>query len=61
MATLPPAAIADPYVETMPADNYAPNTNGLSFGEAAIARAENEAEQGGSGFVFDGTQWKPLR
>lgn len=61
MTAFPPAAIADPPVDTLPADNYTPITVGVAFGEAAIARAENETEQGGSGFVFDGTQWKPLR
>ena len=57
VAALPPAAIADPPSETLPADNYTVNTGGIALGEAAIARAENSS----AGYIFDGTTWRPLR
>ena len=58
MAAFPPAAIAAPPNAALPADNFTPITVGVAFGEAAIA---GETQTGGAGFVFDGTQWKPLR
>ena len=57
MAAFPPAVIADPQIETLPASNYTPITVGVALGEAAIARAENSS----AGYIFDGTTWRPLR